>query len=421
MKKITLLITVLFSINQILLSQVLSEWRNLGRTGIYEETNLLKEWPEEGPKLLWSNDHIPEGFSSVSIANNTLFLTGTVDKMDVLVALDLNGALLWKTPYGRSWTGPYPISRCTPTIENDRAYVSSGLGDIACVNSSTGDIIWKMNASEKFEGTFGGWGIAESLLIVDNKLIYSPGGKKTTIVALNKKTGEVIWKSESLHDTPAYVSPLLVEKGTQKIIITVLSNYLIMVDAKNGAILSKYNYAAQDNEVSVAFWNGGPYTNTNTPIYNNGNIYVTSGYDHIGAMFDVSDDFKSLRLKWINRDLDVHHGGVVLVDGFIYGSNWVNNSNGNWCCIDWKTGETKYQKKWITKGSIISADDLLYCYEERTGNIAMVEASPTGFNIVSSFKVPLGSGPHWSHPVINDGILYVRHGNSLMAYNIKEK
>jgi len=418
--KTTLLITVLFFLVQMLFSQVLSEWRNIGRTGIYKETGLLNKWPEDGLQLIWSIEDLPPGYSSVSFADSTIFSTGVVDEMDVLIAIDLNGNIKWKTPYGRAWDKSYTYSRCTPTVEKESVYVSSGLGDVACINIITGEINWKKNAHEKFEGTYGVWGISESVLIVDDKLIYTLGGEKTTIVALNKKTGETLWKSESLNDSPAYLSPILVETAKKKIIITVLSSYLIIVDAKNGKILDKFNYATLDNEECLAVWEGSPYININTPIYKDGYLYMTSGYNHIGARFKISDDFM-ISVDWIDHTLDVHHGGVVLVDGYIYGANWLDNRSGNWCCIDWETGKTMYEQEWFNKGSIIYNDGMLYCYEEKTGNIALVEANPSEFKIVSSFKVPLGSGPHWSHLVIKDGILYVRHVDAVMAYDIKDK
>lgn len=401
-------------------TQVLSEFRNIGRTGVYNEADLLKKWPENGPTMLWSNEAVPYGYSSVAVVSNAIYLTGMENNMDVLVALDIKGNIKWKIIYGESWNGQYPPSRNTPTVENDRVYVSSGSGDVACIDANTGEIVWKMDASEKFKGTFGTWGIAESLLIIDEKVIYTPGGEITTMVALNKNTGETIWQSESINDTPAYVSPLLVEKGGKQYILTVLSNNFICVDAKSGDILSKFNYASQDNEASLAVWDGAPYTNTNTPIYKDGGVFITSGYNHIGAKFKLSDDFKNIKLEWITRSLDVHHGGVVLVNGYIYGANWTNNAQGNWCCVDWETGETKFEQEWYTKGSIISADGMLYCYEEKSGNLALVSINPNKFDIVSSFQVPLGKGPHWSHLVIHEGILYVRHCTAIMAYDIKE-
>jgi outer membrane protein assembly factor BamB len=397
-----------------------SQWRGNNRDGIYSETGLLTEWPKNGPELLWSVKELLPGFSSVSIANNMVYFTGIKDSTDYVIAVDINGNKKWETPYGNSWNSSFPNSRCTPTIENEKLYVTSGLGDVACLNAITGEIIWKVESSKNLEGTFGGWGIAESPLIVNNKLIFTPCGKKTTMIALDKNTGKTIWESESLNDNTGYASPIFAEINNTKVIINVLAHNLIGVNADNGEILFHKDYASISDEVAVAFWEDGPLTNTNNPIYKDYHIYLTSGYDHVGVMFELAEDLSKAEVKWIDTILDVHHGGAVLVDNHIYGSNWINNRDGNWCCIDWETGKTNYETEWETKGSIISAEGKLYCYDEKNGNIALVNASPEGFEIISSFKVPLGKGLHWSHPVIKDGVLYIRHMDALMAYNIKK-
>ena len=412
MKKILLILLILFS--NFTYSQNIIDWRGPGRTGVYDETGLLKMWPEKGPKLLWSLENIFKGYSSISIANNTIYSTGINDTVDVLIAIDLKGNIKWQTPFGRARIGAYPESRCTPTVENDRVYVSSGLGDVTCLNALTGEVIWTVMASEEFEGTIGRWGLAESLIIIDNKVIYTPGGEKTTMVALDKMTGETIWMSESMDDNPSYSSPLLVEKNDIKIIVSVTNNYVIGVSPGNGEILWDFDYGSYSH-------NNGRNNQTNTPLYYNNRIYITSGYDHKSIMLDLNENFRSVSLAWVDTVLDVHHGGVVHVDGYIYGANWINNGQGNWCCIEWETGKKQYEAEWKTKGSIIYADGMLYCYEEKTGYIALVEATPDGFDVISSFNINLGTGPHWSHPVIKDGILYIRHMDALMAYDIKEK
>ncbi len=419
MKQFFLLASFLLVSTQPIFSQVQSEWRGIGRTGVYNETGLLKKWPKEGPKLLWHYDSLAFGYSSVAISYETIYVTGREDSTDVLIALKLDGTFKWQTPYGLAWNKSFPDSRSTPTIDGNKLYISSGLGDIACINAEDGEIIWSLKASKQFEGTFGFWGIAENLLIVDDKLIYTPGGKKTTMVALDKTTGKVIWQSESIGDKPAYVSPIIVNENNKKVIISVLSNYLITVDSKDGKILAKFDYAAIENKKSIAFWDGGPYTNTISPVYFKNSLYVTSGYDHVGVKFNLSDDFSSINLEWVDSTLDVHLGGAVLIDGNIFGSNWISNSKGNWCCINWETGKTNYETEWKSKGPIIANEGMLYCCDDKKGNIALVKANPEKFEPISSFKVPYGKGPYWSHPVINSGILYVRHGKALMAYSIK--
>ncbi len=396
----------------------IKQWRGNNRDGIYNETRLLKEWPENGPELLWSTDSLSMGNSSVSIAYNTIYLTGTIDTLDELIALDMQGNIKWRKTYGRTWVYSFPESRCTPTIDEGKIYVTSGFGDLACFNAISGEIIWKVNATEKYEAKFNNWGIAESPLIIDDKVIFTSAGKKTTVVALNKLTGEEVWASKSIQDSTAYVSPILVQYAGKKIIVNVTSSNLIGVNAQDGSIMWNYNiYDIQPESWKTV----APIINCVSPLYNNGEIYITSGYDDVGAMFKLSPDASNIKLMWVDTVLDTHHGGVLVKDGYIYGSNWLNNREGNWCCIDWNTGKTKYETKWETKGPIIYADGMLYCYDEMKGNLALVKATPKEFKVESFFKIPLGTGPHWSHPVINKGILYVRHGKALMAYNIKKK
>jgi outer membrane protein assembly factor BamB len=413
----------LFQIQFLALSQsdLIAQWRGPDRTGIYPEKGLLSEWPEKGPQLLWSVDGIGKGFSSAISNGNTVFVTGLKNGSDCLTATDLSGKILWQTEFGNAWTGSFPDSRCTPTVEGDNVYVLSGKGIIACINAQDGNIKWSFDAVKKFEGAYGDWGVCESLLLDGDKLFYSPGGKKTTMVALDKNTGETIWMTESLDDMSAYVSPLLINYGNKRIVVNVLNDHLIGVDAETGIILWKYDYGALSPEEGMKIWPGAPHTNTITPLFHEGNLYITGGYNHVGVLFSLSEDATSINLVWTDTTLDCHHGGVVLVNGTIYGSNWFDNARGNWCSIDWQTGKMNYSTNWFTKGSIIYADGLLYCYEEKNGNFGLVKADPQKFEVISSFKVPLGKGPHWAHPTIKNGILFIRHGDDLMAYDIRKK
>lgn len=416
MRKIILLIAFIpLFVNCKQTNNDITQWRGNNRDGVYNETNLLKEWPEEGPELLWYNEELSMGNSSMSIVDNTIYLTGTKDSLDEVVAVDLQGNILWRTSYGRTWNESFPESRCTPTFNDGKLYVTSGLGDVACLNASSGEIIWESRLSEKYEAIFNLWGNAESPIVHNDKVFYSVIGKKTTMVALNKNNGELIWQSNSIPDSSAYVSPLLIKNGDKNVLVNVTANYIVGIDEANGKILWTYNYYDLYNNPTHP---QAPIINCNTPLFSKGQLFVTSGYNSTAAMFNVLPDNSGIELAWTDTVLDTHHGGVVAINGKIYGSNWLNNRQGNWCCIDWETGKTEYETEWETKGSIIYADGMLYCYDEAKGNIALVEANPNEFKPICSFKVSLGTGPHWSHPVIRNGILYVRHGKSLMAYKI---
>jgi len=393
-------------------------WREENRTGNSSETGLMKTWPEGGPALIWSNTMLPEGHSSVTFGNNTIYITGLEDPNDVLVALDPSGNIKWKTPYGRSWKKSHSESRCTPAVDGNRVFVSSGFGDIACVDGISGEIIWSRKASEENGGTYGPWGIAESPIIDEDKLYFTTGGPQTTTIALDKNSGEVIWRSESLDDPASYLSPILIEKTGIKILVNITPRFIFGVDVSDGNILWKLNHREALGKSDID--DTGQILCV-TPISSGNRIYMTGGYDHGGLMIDIGDDGKNAAVVWTDEVLDVHHGGVVLVDGYIYGSSWINNGNGDWCCIDWYTGKKMWQEHWHNKGSVRSADGMLYIYEERTGNVGLLRPNPDRFDLVSSFKINGGSGPYWAHPVIHNGVLYIRHGEALFAYDIKEK
>ncbi len=410
----TLAICIVSILSGIVSAQDISEWREENRTGYSAETGLLKSWPASGPELIWSNTDLAKGHSSVTFGNNKIYTTGNSGNDDVLYALDMNGKILWQTVYGRAWTASNPESRATPTVEGNRVYCTSGSGDLACIDGNTGKIIWTYKASEIHKGTYGSWGIAESMLIDGNKVYFSPGGPETMTIALDKTKGTLIWKSASLNDKPGYVSPILVNYGGKKMIINVSLGHAFAVDASNGDILWKVAHEARAG--------GRDLIKCVTPLFSNGRVYVTGGYDTGGMMIEIAKDGKSAKAVWTDKVLDVHHGGVVLVNGYIYGANWLNNGMGNWCCIEWNTGKKMWEELWHNKGSIIYADGMLYIYEEKTGNVGLLKPDSQKFDLVSTFKVTQGlPGPYWAHPVIKNGILYLRHSNALMAYNIKAK
>lgn len=392
-------------------AQDISQWRGKDRSGVYYETGLLKQWPENGPELLWYNDNLLEGYSSVAVTNNSIYVTGIKDSMDILIALEKTGKELWRKPFGRAWNESFPESRCTPTVENDKIYVSSGKGDITCIDAFNGDNKWTINAIELYKGKYGRWGLAESLLLDDKYIYYTTGGEKTTMIALDKQTGKLIWQTESLMDNASYTSPIMINKGNKRIIVNVSENYIFAVQPLDGKILWKFDLSKFKKERS---------NKTNTPLYYDGGLYFTSGYDHTGIKFNLNDDLSDIKLSWTDTVLDNHMGGVVKVGDYIYGSNWINNNMGKWVCLDWNTGQKQYETEWKSKGPIISADGMLIVCDEKSGYVALVKADPKEFKVISSFKIPYGKGTYWAHPVVHNGILYIRHGASLMAYKIKK-
>ncbi len=395
----------------------ITQWR-FNRDGIFPETSLLGKWPDAGPTMLWVNEKIGDGYSSPIIVDGKIFVTGVINEKEFLVCLDLSGKEQWKTEYSQAWTNSYPEARTTPTYVDGKIYVISGNGVAASIDAKTGKLLWAENVYEKYQGDFGRWGAAESPLVVDGKVIVTPTGETTTMVALNVKDGALIWKTPSLNEKGAYVSPLLINYNGIKQIVGVGSKYIFGVNPENGDIQWKFDYLGTffENEGNPQRW----VINCNTPTYHDGQIFVTSGYDHAGVMLKLNEKCTEAKLLWKTDVLDVHHGHVVLVDGYLYGSNWLNNSTGNWTCISWKDGKKMWEQKWNGKGSIIYAEGMLYIYDEKRGEVGLLKATPKEFNLISSFPVKHGSKAHWAHPIIHNGILYIRHGEALMAHNIKK-
>lgn len=407
-----LLFTFIFSGN--LFAQDLVEWRGPNRLGIYPDQNLLKSWPENGPSLLLELNDIGNGYSSPVVYNNTIYITGRKDTLDIISAYEMNGKKKWETAYGRAWARTFPETRCTPTIENNQIYLASGMGQVVCVDAVAGKLLWTVDAQTVYKGEPHRWGISESVAISDKAVFYVTGGEETSVIALNKANGKLLWKTKSLGGVRAYASSVIIEKAGLKLLLAQTANDLMAIDTESGEIIWSFNL--------VQYHPGqtGAGANTNTPLYYDNQIFITSGYDHPAILLNLADDGRSVSVKSTNPDFDNHIGGVVKVGNGVFGSNWTNNTSGNWICMDWNTGKTKYETKWINKGSIISADGMLYCYEEKSGNLALVKPNPEKFEIVSSFKIEKGTGPHWAHPAIFDGKLFVRHGEVLLVYDLKK-
>lgn len=413
MKNVFCLMIFVLCFNSNIYSADWPQFRGLHRDGIASEIGLLKQWPEGGPKLLWSFEDLGAGYGSAAIAAGSVYIVGEENNLETVFAFDLQGKLLWKTAVSKRWNQSFPEARTTPTVENGFLYVSTGLGDIACLNAKTGKVKWNVQAVEKFSGKYHRWGIAECPLVVDDKVIATPGGKDATLVALDKSSGKTVWTTKGLDEQANYCSPILVERAGLKIIVTMLEKHFVGINAADGRLLWKdaftdYQGTAKDiNPVS--------------PVYLDGFIYTTSGYDDGGAMYQLAEDGLSITRVWTDKTLDVHIGGVVLVNGVIYGSSWEGNGDGSWVALDWKTGKVLYEHKWINKGAIIFADGLLYLYAEKQGLVGLVRPNPEQFELISFFPITLGAGPHWAHPSLADGRLYIRHGNALMVYDVKAK
>lgn len=378
------------------------------------ETGLLQSWPQEGPELIWSASGIGHGFSSVAVADGRIFTAGIIDKNTCLVALDLDGNILWYERNGapwqaskrQSWAVPYAGSRGTPTIDGSTVYHLSDLGRLTAFDVRTGDERWHLKLIETFDAEASEYGYSESVLIDGDRLFCCPGGKRGYIVALDKSTGKTLWTNTDFLDPIGYSSPVIEEVAGLRQVVTLSANRLFAVSPENGKLLWQY-------ELSNKRGNNA----TDAIVYKDF-VYASSGYGKGSVLLRLepkSDGTFSVEEVWATELLDNHHGGVILHEGFLYGAG--HEARG-WFCLDFETGAEKWRSP--GKGSLTWADDRLYLVDEK-GEMTLVQSTPEQCREFGSFEAPRGGkGPYWAHPVVCGGRLYVRHSDTLFAYSIGE-
>ena len=385
-------------------AQVVQNWRGPDRQGIYHERGLLQKWSAGGPDMLWSYEQLGAGFTSPVFSGGRIYITGMEGETGYIYILSEDGNLMDKFPYGPEIYRNYPGSRSTPAIIDNLAYIVSGLGRLVCMDLSNGETKWSSDLFSDFDGSNLRWGFTENMVVEGDRLYCSPGGRTYNIVAINRHNGKVIWASKGAGGLSAYCSPLLIDHNGRKMLITMMQRHIVGIDANTGRLLWSHPYGNFRN------------IHPNTPVYHAGSIFAFSGYGKGGVKLKLSQVGDAVTEEWFNSDLDNQMGGTVLVDGYVYGSG---DRNRFWFCVDWETGETVYSSSDIARGTVIWADGRLYCYTER-GELALLEPSGNGFIIRGQTDITLGSEQHWAHLVINGGILYVRRGNAVMAFNIKK-
>ncbi|MCX6287569.1 MAG: PQQ-binding-like beta-propeller repeat protein [Bacteroidetes bacterium] len=390
-------------------SQSVSQWRGADRKGVYHETSVQNFWPPEGPVMAWVNGEIGNGFGSPVFHENQIFLAGEIDSTAYLFALDLKGNILWKTAFEKEWTRSFPGSRMTPTIHEGLIYVSSGMGNLACVEMKTGVLKWLVKRTD-LHGVIPMHGHSESPLIEGEMVFFMPGGKDTNVVALNRFTGKIIWICKGRGERPAYNSPLLVKFGERSILVVFSAYSLLGIDAKTGELLwvqEQINTPVADRKP------GNGDTHCNTVWYEDGFIYYIAGDGNGAVKLALEEKGKSVRQVWRNSSVDNYMGGFIIAGEKIY---TCSDSHKSLFCLDTKTGIILDSLKCGT-GNIISDGKFLYYYNQK-GDIHLINPDKGKMEIVSYFRVPKGTKEHFSHPVIEKGILYIRHGKALMAYKL---
>jgi len=384
------------------------QFHGLRRDNISTETGLLKQWPEEGPKLLWTARGIGEGFSTVAVAGGLIYTTGNIGDDTVITALDLDGKPRWQARNGPAFVRNRPGTRSTPTIDGGRLYHENADGDVVCLDAKTGKPVWQLNILQKFQGRNINWALAESPLIDGNNIICTPGGEEISLAALNKLTGETVWTCKGAGEKPGYASPILVEHQGLRQIVTLMARAAVGINADTGELLWKFEHVTPYDE------------NIFTPLFHDGCIYFATGHAVGSRLLRLRVEGRkcSVELVWRSELLDSHHGGVVLHDGCLYGFCH-GNYRPRWDCVEFKTGKAMHSVPANTTGSVTLADGMIYAMDER-GNVMLVRPTPAEHVVVSRFSIPKGGrGPTWAHPVVCGGRLYIRHGDFLYAYDVR--
>lgn len=395
------------------IGQKIYQWRGDNRDGIYNENKLMKSWPEKGPELLWFNEEIGQGYAAPVVTNDQLLINGEADSTSYLFAFDLKGNLLWKAAngkeyYGKGFSASFPGSRSTPTVVGDLVYASSGKGRLAGYELATGKEKWAVDMVPELGGIENQFGFAESPLIDGDKVYFMAGGAENNMVALNRFTGKTIWSSKALGDTAAFCSPLLITLPARKVLVTLSTRFVFGVDAQTGELLWS-SKTLNDFKFERL--------HANTPIYADGFIYFTAGEEAAnGAVkLELSADGTSIKEVWRNITVTNAQGGFIKLGNQLF----TTTKKKRLVCVDTSTGSV-IDSLSANKGSLIYADSKFYCYNE-TGDVKLIKFENNKFTEISKFKVDKGTKEHFSHPVIANGTMYIRHGKSLMAYDIQEK
>jgi outer membrane protein assembly factor BamB len=404
-------LTLLISCTQ--KKQNITEWRGPGRTGVYNEQNLLKTWNDSGPAEIMLIDNIGNGYGSPIITDESIFLTGEIDSSAILYCFDLKGNSIWKTNLGIEWTESFQGSRSAPTLIDDLIYVSTGMGNLFCVEKTTGAIKWSKDFVKDFNGGFPMFGLSEAPAVQNNKVFFTVGGADTNVVALDRFTGEFLWVNKGFAERAAYNQPAIIELPTRSIFVTFSAYHLMGFDCETGELLWSHE---QDNTPLEKREPGMGDTHGNTIIFSEGNIYYAEGDGNCGVKLKLSDDGTSISEVWRNPGFDTYMGGIVKIDNLLYGCGYRKNQL---VSVDAATGALTDSLK-IGRGAIIAAEDMLYYYTEK-GIMNLVGLSEGKMNEVSSFRISKGTKEHFSHPVTRNGVLYIRRGNALMAYDVRSQ
>jgi len=383
------------------------QWRGPDRTGVSKETGLLKQWPSAGPPRLWSISNLGAGYGSVAVSGDRIYVQSRVGRQSTIASLNrADGKIVWSKTLGTAGDndrGPGP--RSTPTIDGDRVYALTENGDLAALKTADGSALWQRNILKDFGGHNISWDISESPLVDGNMLIVTPGGRGAGVVALDKMTGKPIWTSKELSDEAGYSSVIAADIQGVRTLMTITSSAGVGLRASDGKLMWRYTRVANGT------------ANIATPIYQDNKVFYSTDYGTGGALLGLKAQggLVTAQETYFTRELKNHHGGIVLVNGYLYGFN-----SSILTCLEFATGKMMWRDRSVGKGSLTYADGNLYIVgEDRV--VGLVAATPTGYQEKGRFQIPDQGWPTWAHPVVSGGRLYIRNQSSLTAYDVRAR
>jgi outer membrane protein assembly factor BamB len=377
-----------------------------GRTNISPEKNLLRKWPEGGPQNLWTYSKCGKGYSGVTIAEGMIFTAGDFGRDQKLLALDMDGNLLWEARNGDAWRGASPGCRSTPTFSDGALYHLNPAGRLAAYEAKSGRPLWVVDLKSRFDARYGIWALSENVIVDGSKVLCMPGGSKGRVVALDKKTGKTIWANAEIEDYAAYCSGTVVTHGGVRQLITMTQRSVVGVDVETGALVWSAPFVPRSPQ------------NALTPVFRDGYVFVASGHSSDGTLMKIDQASKIASVVWRRSDLDDCHSGALLVDGRLYGTS-CRLGGQSFYCVDYLTGKTIKLDDTMGKVGITCADGMIYALNHR-GTMSLMEINDEGFDLVSRFELNRRpTNTYLAHPVVCGGRLYVRGDSDLFVYDIR--
>ena len=383
------------------------QWRGPDRSGISRETGLLRQWPAAGPPVVWTASGLGAGYGSVAISGDRVYVQGMRNFRSVVSALNrADGKMVWVRELGEAGDndqGPGP--RGTPTVDGDRVYVLTENGDLACLRVADGGVVWAKNILATFGGRNIPWLISESPLVDGNQVIVSPGARQAGMVALDKMTGRTIWTSRELSDEAGYAAPIVADVQGVRTYMTLTAQAGVGVRASDGKLMWRHRAVANNT------------ANITTPVFSDNKVFYSSNYGTGGALLGLRAAGGEVQAQeiYFTREMQNHHGGIVLMNGFLYGYN-----NAILTVLDFNSGKMAWRHRSVGKGAVTYADGHLYILSE-DNVVGLVEANATEYREKGRFQIREQGWPSWAHPAIAGGRLYLRNQGTLAAYDIRAR